>query len=203
LRLRSLIPLVLLILMVQLPLDAVRAENLTQHSYIFLNGYMDDTSVYQTDSGFAGQKLVTGTRGSGMVSRRQSIDVYHDSVNDGDFMDFNEWGVFQYQPYSPDPSESDLKNALCAKNYEVGSVFSESYSDIRQLVKDTDIYQDDNVSVYQMNSYVHGTARIGSRYQSSYNSVPVMVLGGVYVGEAKIQQEIEVGDGSPLVLPCP
>jgi hypothetical protein len=177
------------------------AANLTQHSFIFLNGYMDDTSIYQTDSGYSGQKLVSGTRGSGTVSRRQTAEVYGGTKYDE--MSFNEWGVFEYHPYTPEATESDLKNALCAKNYAVGSVFSESYSGIQQLVKDTDVYQDDNVSLYQVNSYIHGTARIGSKYQEKYGSPTIMTTGGVYVGEAKIQQEIIVGDSAPLVLPCP
>ena len=74
---------------------------------------------------------------------------------------YNEWGVISNnKPYAIPITQNDLKNALCAKNYEVGSVFSESYSNIRQLVKDTNIYQDKNVSVYQIGSVVSGTSKI-------------------------------------------
>lgn len=180
----------------------VKGATLTQHSYIFLNGYMDDTKIYQTEKGYHGQKLVTGTRGSGTVSRRQTVEVYSDNETGFSEMHFNEWGVFDYHPYTPGPSDSDLKNALCAKNYDVGSVFTESYSNIQQLVKDTDIYQNENVSVYLVDSYIHGTAKLGSKYKVNRSAVDTMVMGGVYVGEAKIQEELEVGDNPPLVLPC-
>jgi hypothetical protein len=175
--------------------------NVTQHSYLLLNGYMDETKIYQTQAGFKGQKLVVGTRGSGFVSRRQTIDEWTEENGDSG-LSFNEWGYFEYKPYNPGTSESDLKNALCAKNYKVGSVFSESYTNIRQLIKDTDIYQDQNVSVYLVNSELSGTAKLGSRYKPGPGKVTAMINGGVYVGEVKIHEETEVGHNPPLVLPC-
>ncbi|OPX80209.1 MAG: hypothetical protein A4E45_00193 [Methanosaeta sp. PtaB.Bin039] len=206
-RMRWLLALVLLSLFALANLasvDARNAVNINQHSYIFINGYMDDTKIYQTDSGFSGQKLVTGTRGSGMVSRRQTVDVWSDNVTGESEIYFNEWGVFQYRPYTPGATQSDLKNALCAKNYDVGSVFSESYSEIQQLVKDTSIYQDDNVSLYLLDSYIKGTARVAARSVNKTGSKRTenMVMSGLYVGEAKIQEEIQIGDNPPLVLPC-
>ncbi|NYT01737.1 MAG: hypothetical protein GKC10_03125 [Methanosarcinales archaeon] len=185
-----------------LGLAAASNQTITQHSFVLLNGYMDDTKIYQTDSGFAGQKMVVGTRGSGFVSRRQSVDLYKsDDGNSG--MDFNEWAVMDYKPYTPNPTESQLKNALCAKNYDVGSVFSESYSNINQLFKDTNIHQDENVSVYQMHSYIDGTAKVGARYQNGSGAVPTMTMGSVYVGQGWIQEEMVMGDNPPLILPCP
>jgi hypothetical protein len=179
----------------------VAPQNLTEHSWIYFQGYMDDTRIYQTEPGFAGQKLVSGTRGSGTVSRTQFAQVYGGS--DNDVLSFNEWGVFTYKPYIPEPTQSDLKNALCAKNYEVGSVISESYSNIQQLVKDTNIYQDDQVSVYQIGSIVRGTTKIGSQVQRNANTVPAYVMGGTYVGDLNIRMVIETGNSSILTLPCP
>jgi hypothetical protein len=176
-------------------------QNLTEHSWMYFQGYMDDTRIYQTDPGYAGQKLVSGTRGSGTVSRTQSAQVY--GGGDYDEISFNEWGVFDYKPYTPPPTQSDLKNALCAKNYEVGSVFSESYSNIQQLVKDTNVYQDDQVSVYQIGSIARATTKIGSRVQKNANTVPAYTMGGTYVGDLNIRMEIETGNSSILTLPCP
>lgn len=177
-------------------------RTLTQHSYLFINGYMDETKIYETDYGFKGQKLVVGTRGSGTVSRRQTIDFWSSNTSDESEMYFNEWGYFEYHPYSEGPSESDLKNALCAKNYDIGSVVSESYSSIRDLVKDTTIYQSENVSLYQINSYLHGTARIGARFVNKTSRTTNMLMSGLYVGEVNIREEIEAGENPPLTLPC-
>jgi hypothetical protein len=186
-------------------------QNLTEHSWMYFQGYMDDTKIYQTEPGFAGQKLVSGTRGSGTVSRTQSAAIYggtlpgtsHEGYDDG--TTFNEWGVFSNHngAYTPPPTQSDLKNALCAKNYEVGSVISESYSNIRQLVKDTNIYQDKDVSVYQIGSVVSGTTKIGSRVQRTADAVPIYTMGGTYVGDLNVRMTIETGKASILTLPCP
>jgi len=202
---RSLILVLMLFCAIAVPGQAattVAPQNLTEHSWIYFQGYMDDTRIYQTEPGFAGQKLVSGTRGSGTVSRTQFAQVYGGSDND-DVLSFNEWGVFTYKPYIPEPTQSDLKNALCAKNYEVGSVISESYSNIQQLVKDTNIYQDDQVSVYQIGSIVRGTTKIGSRVQRNASTVPAYVMGGTYVGDLNIRMVIETGNSSILTLPCP
>ena len=51
-------------------------QNLTEHSWVYNQGYMDDMRIYQTEAGFHGQKLVTGTRGSGTVSRTINTQVY-------------------------------------------------------------------------------------------------------------------------------
>lgn len=182
-------------------------QNLTEHSWLYFQGYMDDTKIYQTEPGYAGQKLVSGTRGSGTVSRTQSATIYGGTTPDGndDQTSFNEWGVFtnNNKPYTPPLTQSDLKNALCAKNYEVGSVFSESYSNIRQLVKDTDIYQDKNVSVYQIGSVASGTSKIGYRSQRTSDTVPIGVVGGTYVGDLNVRMTVETGKASILTLPCP
>jgi hypothetical protein len=178
-------------------------QNLTEHSWIYNQGYMDDMRIYQTDSGFKGQKLVTGTRGSGTVSRTIDAQVYGGYETGLDEMTVREWGVFQYKPYDPPLTESDLKNALCAKNYAVGSVVSESYSDIRNLIKDTTTIQDDSVSVYEIHSDITGTAKIGSRVQKKSTSVPAYVMGGTYMGYTNMYIDLETGDASILTLPCP
>ena len=182
-------------------------QNLTEHSWMYFQGYMDDTKIYQTESGYAGQKLVSGTRGSGTVSRTQSAQIYGGTTPNGndDSISFNEWGVFSNnnQHYIPPLTQSDLKNALCAKNYEVGSVISESYSNIRQLVKDTNIYQDKNVSVYQIGSVVSGMTKIGSRVQRNANTVPIYTMGGSYVGDLNVRMTVETGQSSILTIPCP
>ncbi|NPV61205.1 MAG: hypothetical protein HPY61_00990 [Methanotrichaceae archaeon] len=178
-------------------------QNLTEHSWIYNQGYMDDMRIYQTDYGFKGQKLVTGTRGSGTVSRTIDARVYGGFEAGYDQLSVREWGVFQYKPYSPSLTQSDLKNALCAKNYEVGSVMSESYSEIRDLVKDTTTIQDDSVSVYEIHSEITGTAKIGSRVQRKSTSVPAYVMGGTYMGYTNMYIDLETGDASILTLTCP
>jgi len=176
-------------------------QNLTENTWMYFQGYMDDTRVFQTDTGYHGQKLVSGTRGSGTASRTIHADVYGGSKYDE--ISYNEWGVFDYQPYNPPATQSDLKNALCAKNYEVGSSFSESYSNIRSLIKDTNIYQDDQISVYQIDTELQGTARLGARVQKDPYAVPAYVMGGTYVGRLNIHSDIETGNASILTLPCP
>jgi hypothetical protein len=180
-------------------------QNLTEHSWTYFQGYMDDTKIYQTETGYNGQKLVSGTRGTGTVSRTQSAQVYGFTPDgDDDLISYNEWGVItNNNPYAPPITPNDLKNALCAKNYEVGSVFSESYSNIRQLVKDTDVYEDKNVSVYQIGSVVRGNTKLGSRIQQSSSAAPIYTMGGSYVGDLNMRMSIETGSASILTLPCP
>jgi len=187
---RVLLPLVVLSVMLVSPTGLAAwsiAGNVTEHSYIYLSGYIDEMKIYQTDKGIEGQKLVVGTEGSGTVSRRQTAYV------DNGSMFFNEWGVFQ--------SERDLRNALCAKNYEMGTVISESYTEIEYLIKDTTIFQNDNASVYSIASEGRGTARLGARVKNGYEGVTIMTYGGTYIGDFNIRQEI--GSGSEFYLTCP
>lgn len=178
-------------------------QNLTEHSWIYNQGYMDDMRIYQTEAGFHGQKLVTGTRGSGTVSRTINANVYGGFEKGSDQLSMNEWGVYQFKPYTPPLTQSDLRNALCAKNYEVGSVYSESYSNLVDLIKDTTIEQDDQVSVYSIHSEVQGTAKIGSRVQKSSSSAPAYIMGGTYQGYTNMRMSLESGNASILTLPCP
>jgi hypothetical protein len=171
---------------------------------------MDDTKIYQTEPGYAGQKIVSGTRGTGTVSRTQSAAIYGGTlpgtIHQGydDMTSYNEWGVISNNKrYAIPITQNDLKNALCAKNYVVGSVFSESYSNIRQLVKDTNIYQDKNVSVYQIGSVVSGTSKFGYRSQRIADTVPIGVAGGTYVGDLNARMTVETGQASILTIPCP
>jgi len=181
-----------------------KTGNVTEHSYIQLSGYMDEMKVYQTDKGYKGQKLVVGTQGSGTVSRTQSAYVSDDELS------FNEWGVFNYKPYNVGSSnsgastqESDMRNALCAKNYAMGTVLSESYSGFQSLVKDTSVYQTDNVSVYQIGSTMtKGTATIGARVKDDYDGATVMSYGGTYIGDFTIREVIGVGGDVPYLY-CP
>jgi hypothetical protein len=187
---RVLLPLAVLSLMFASPTGLAAwsiAGNVTEHSYIYLSGYIDEMKIYQTDSGIAGQKLVVGTEGSGTVSKRQTAYV------DNDSMFFNEWGVFQ--------SEGDLRNALCAKNYAVGTVISESYTDIEYLIKDTTIFQNDNASIYSIASEGRGTARLGARVKDGPEGATIMTYGGTYIGDFNIRQEI--GTGNEFFLTCP
>jgi hypothetical protein len=172
------------------------SKDVTEHSYVHLSGYIDEMKVYQTDRGFHGQKLVVGTRGSGMIDRRQTAYVYDDE------MYFNEWGTFDHRSVQDGTGESDLRNALCAKNYRLGTVISESYTDLDYLIKDTTIFQNDNASIYQVASQGRGTARLGARVQDGpCRGTAIMTYGGTYIGEFNIRQEI--GSGSELYLPCP
>lgn len=177
------------------------AQNFTEHSWVFVNGYMDESRILQTQSGFAGQKAVLGAGGSGMVTRTLDTVSYRDS-------DMDETAIttsvnFKYNPYHPPLSQSDLRNALCAKNYEVGSVFSETYQIDVDLIKDTKTYQDDSISVYDISSEIQGSARIGQRVQKNARTVPSMIMGGTYMGYAQIRSDTVVGNTSVLTLPCP
>ena len=194
---RRMLLVVILLMALLCPASAsfTRTGNVSEHSFIHLSGYMDEMKIYQTDKGFKGQKLVVGTQGSGMVSRTQTAYVTDDEIY------FNEWGVFDYRPYLVESSENDLRNALCAKNYAMGTVISESYSDLTDLIKDTTIYQNDNVSVYQIGSHFRGTAKIGARVKDGPKGASVMTYGGTYIGDVMIREEIGVGDD--FYLTCP
>ena len=52
-------------------------QNVSEHSWIFVNGYMEESRILQTHAGFAGQKVVLGTRGSGMATRTIDSMVYN------------------------------------------------------------------------------------------------------------------------------
>lgn len=180
-------------------------QNLTEHSWIYNQGYMDDSRIYQTQYGYAGQKLVTGTRGTGTVSRTIDASVYGGYDNGYNEISMNEWGVWQNKPstFTQSLTQSDLKNALCSKNYQVGSVYSESYSNIRDLVKDTSIAQTDENSVYDIKTEIQGTAKIGARVQKSSSSVAAYSMSGTYMGYTNIHLTLETGNASILTLPCP
>ena len=180
-------------------------QNLTEHSWIYNSGYSDDMRIYQTESGFNGQKLVTGTRGTGTISRTINAQIYGGFPDGYDETEMNEWGVYQNKPatYSAPITPSDLRNALCSKNYEVGSQFSESYSDLRDLIKDTSISQTNENSVYNVHSEVEGTARVGGRVQKSASSVPIYTMTGTYQGYTNMRMQLESGNASIMTLPCP
>ncbi len=99
-------------------------QNLTEHSWMYFQGNMQDTKIYQTETGYAGQKLVSGTQGTGTVSRTQSAQIYggtYTTNGNDDMTSYNEWGVISNNNPNTPLTQNDLKNALCAKNYEVGS----------------------------------------------------------------------------------
>jgi hypothetical protein len=177
------------------------AQNFTEHSWIFVNGYMEESRVLQTRAGFRGQKIALTTSGSGMATRTIDSEVYRDSNMDEASLSIS--ANYDYSPYTPPLTQSDLKNALCAKNYEVGSVFSETYNIDKDLIKDTKIYQNDSFSVYEISSEIQGTARIGQRVQKNARTVPSLIMGGTYMGYAQIRSETIVGNTSVLTLPCP
>ncbi|MCJ7444601.1 MAG: hypothetical protein MUO26_08750 [Methanotrichaceae archaeon] len=177
------------------------AQNATERSRIFLNGYMDDSRIYQTQKGFHGLKLVTGTMGSGIASRTIDSQVYSDSNMDE--TSFTMSAEYDYRPYTSPLTQSDLRNVLCAKNYDVGSVYSERYTDIKDLIKDTNIYQNKEVSIYNIDSEIQGTARIGSKVQKNVDTVPSYMMQGTYIGYADINLELQAGNTSIMNLPCP
>lgn len=179
-------------------------QNLTEHSWIYNQGYMDDSRIYQTQYGYAGQKLVTGTRGTGTVSRSIDASVYGGYEDGYNEISMNEWGVWQNKPstFTQSLTQSDLKNALCAKNYQVGSVYSESYSNQRDLIKDTSVTQTDQNSVYSINTESLGTAKLGARVQKSSSSVAAYSMSGTYMGYTNIHMSFETGNASILTLPC-
>jgi hypothetical protein len=179
------------------------AQNATEHSRIFVIGYMDDSRILQTHKGLAGQKIVTGTRGSGTATRTIDSWVYSDSNMEEASITVS--GTYDYSPYTPPAvfTESDLRNALCSKNYEVGSVFSESYSNLKDLIKDTNIYQNDYTSIYDIDSEVQGVAKIGARVQKNIDTVPSYIMGGTYIGYVDLRTEFQAGNMSIMSLPCP
>jgi hypothetical protein len=177
------------------------AQNYSEHSWVFVNGYMEESRILQTQLGYNGQKMALTTSGSGMATRTIDSQVYRDSNMDEASMTIS--ADYDYKPYTPPLTQSDLKNALCAKNYKVGSVYSETYYIDKDLIKDTTIYQDDNMSIYHISSEIQGTARIGQRVQKNADTVPSFMMSGTYVGYAKIISETLVGNTSVLTLPCP
>ena len=177
------------------------AQNFTEHSWIFVNGYLEESRILQTQKGFKGQKIALTTSGSGMATRTIDSEVYRDSNRDEASLTIS--ANYDYRPYTPPLTQSDLRNALCAKNYEVGSVYSETYNIDKDLIKDTKIYQNDSFSVYDISSEIQGTARIGQRVQKNAKTVPSLIMGGTYMGYAQIRSETIVGDTSVLTLPCP
>ena len=177
------------------------AQNFTEHSWIFVNGYLEESRVLQTQAGFHGQKIALGTSGSGMATRTIDSEVYSNSSMDEASLTIS--ANYDYRPYTPPLTQSDLRNALCAKNYEVGSAMSETYNIDKDLIKDTKIYQNDSFSVYEISSEIQGTARIGQRVQKNANTVPSFIMGGMYMGYAQIRSETIVGNTSVLTLPCP
>ena len=185
------------------------AQNVSEHSWIFVNGYLEESRILQTHAGFAGQKVVLGTRGSGMATRTIDSMVYNGLEDCGpdkrmvEGISLTISGNYDYRPYIPPMTQSDLKNALCAKNYEVGSVFSESYDIDKDLIKDTKIYQNDSFSVYEISSEIQGTARIGQRVQKNARTSPTYMMNGKYMGYAQISSELVAGNTSVLTLPCP
>jgi len=186
------------------------AQNFTEHSWIFVNGYLEESRILQTQKGFKGQKIALTTRGSGMATRTIDSEVFTNVpvTIEGRKAMMDEASLtisanYDYRPYTPPLTQSDLRNALCAKNYEVGSVFSETYNIDKDLIKDTKIYQNDSFSVYDISSEIQGTARIGQRVQKNAKTVPSFIMGGTYMGYAQIRSETIVGDTSVLTLPCP
>jgi len=181
--------------------DDLLAQNFTEHSWIFVNGYMEESRILQTDTGFKGQKMALTTSGSGMATRTIDSEVYRDSSREEASLTIS--ANYDYAPYVPPLTQSDLRNALCAKNYEVGSVYSETYNIDKDLIKDTKIYQNDSFSVYEISSEIQGTARIGQRVQKNAKTVPSFMMGGTYMGYVQIRSETIVGNTSVLTLPCP
>lgn len=191
----------LLLLLICADAKETLAQNVSEHSWVFVNGYMEEARILQTKSGYSGQKIVLGTSGSGIATRTIDSQVYSDSSMDEASLKIS--GTYDYRPYTPPITESDLRNALCAKNYEVGSVFSGTYQIDRDLIKETKVYQDDNISVYDISSEIQGTARIGVKVQKNADAVPSYIMRGMYVGYAQIRSETLAGNSSILTLPCP
>ncbi len=179
------------------------AQNASEHSRVFIIGYMDDSRILQTHKGMAGNKIVTGTRGSGTATRTIDSWVYSDSCMEEASITIS--GTYDYHPYTPPEvfSQSDLRNALCAKNYEVGSVYSETYSNLKDLIKDTNIYQNDYTSIYDIDSEVQGVAKIGTKVQKNRYTVPSYYMTGTYIGYVDIREEFQSGNMSIMSLPCP
>ncbi len=77
------------------------AQNFTEHSWVFVNGYMDESRILQTQAGFNGQKIVLGASGSGMVTRTIDSEVYRDSNMDEASLTTSV--NFDYKPYYSTP----------------------------------------------------------------------------------------------------
>lgn len=142
------------------------AKNVEQRSSIFLRGYMEEMFVYQTEEGIAGQKLVFGTKGSGTASRTMTTFVDDCDAErcdpEGCGISFKIDAVYDYHPYSPKTSESDLLAALRAKNLEVGTVVSDSYTEGVYLIKDVIPSNEDGVPIFQISSRSRPAASLGS-----------------------------------------
>jgi len=85
------------------------AQNYTEHSWVFVNGYMEESRILQTQTGYNGQKMVLGTSGSGIATRTIDSEVYRDSNEDSASIIIS--SNYDYHPYVPPLTQSDLKNA--------------------------------------------------------------------------------------------
>lgn len=136
--------------------DWKTATNVEQRSSISLRGYMEEMFIIQTEKGIAGQKLVFGTTGSGTASRTMTTFIDECEVS------FKVDAVYNYHPYSPKSSESDLRAALRAKNLAVGTVASDSYNGGAYLIKDVIPSNEDGVPIFQISSRSRPAASLGS-----------------------------------------
>ena len=146
-------------------------ENFTYHSTIFLTGYMDEMSVYQTEKGISGSKLAYGVQGSGTASRTMTVEVDEGGMCHGEMSGsgiyFNVQAEYDYHPYTPRTSsgeeESYLKSALRAKNRVVGATVSGSISGVDyQIIDEAAPSERDGPPAYQIPSQVKGPVRVGS-----------------------------------------
>ena len=147
------------------------AKNVTYRSTIFLTGYMDEMSVYQTEKGIRGSKLAYGVRGSGTASRTMTVEVDEAGMCDGEMSGsgiyFNVQAEYNYHPYtlrtSSGEEESYLRSALRAKNRVVGTTVSESSSGVEYLIiDDAAASEKGGLPAYQISSQVRGPVRVGS-----------------------------------------
>ena len=118
----------------------------------------------------------------------------------------NEWGVYQNKPsrYSaPITPKRAYATLFVPRIMKSARVYSESYSNLRDLIKDTSVSQTNQNSVYNIHSEVEGTARVGARVQKSASSVPIYIMSGTYQGYTNMRMTLESGNASIMTLPCP
>lgn len=165
---------------------------------------MNDMRIYQSEAGYNGQKMVTGTSGTGTVSRTINVQVYGgfgDGYNEDNGQRMGrlpEQALPLQRSYHSIRAERPVRQELQSGLRLLGELLQ-----ISDLVKDTTVLQDNQTSVYNIHTEVEGTAHVGARVQKGARAVPIYSMSGTYSGYTNMRMSLETGNASVLTLPCP
>jgi len=117
--------------------SAMAANHVYERSVISGVGYRSHEMVGMTSDGYDGQKIVKKVSGSGSFYDRTEFEM--DSIDDT--INFTQEAEFEYFPTSYQTGKYDQKwmDKTCVVNYDAGGVFTEDYTDVESLLKETQI----------------------------------------------------------------